>query len=447
MKSALTGTASFKHPPPGMHPFLPELPPPLSKRQPAWQTPNLTRRDEAGSLRGGKVGDMPDNVNAPLGGRLQSIRKRRGLSQAELAGASGVSLSLIRQFEQGLRDDTRLETARKLAVALRVPTTALLITGEPQDKAHTDVAADWEPVRQALAGQAPAPVQEPTTAKVREAMHSLGPAMAASRYDELRDALPQLLADTEALGDRQLLSQTLNTTGYLLTQTRQYATAELTLNRAIETAPDIIGAASAADTMLWLHLRQGDLGKARSFAAQWADDTEPRLSRATILDLILWGRFLVGLTNAAIRDNCPNEAEDALNLAASAAARIGREVRRHDQSQCVFGPISVAYIKAETHVISGQPDQCLAVAATTPHDAPYPQLVSRLRHKLDVANAKAMLNQHGEAYAIIREVRERAPQWLAQQRYAQDIIKRIIAKRRTLTPQMREMADFIRVPY
>ena len=38
-----------------------------------------------------------------LGERLQSIRKRRGLSQRELAGRSGVSVSLIRQIEQGAR--------------------------------------------------------------------------------------------------------------------------------------------------------------------------------------------------------------------------------------------------------------------------------------------------------------------------------------------------------
>ena len=60
-----------------------------------------------------------------LGGRLASARKRRGLSQRELAQASGLSVSLIRKIEQGEREDTRLETARKLAAALGVPTTTL----------------------------------------------------------------------------------------------------------------------------------------------------------------------------------------------------------------------------------------------------------------------------------------------------------------------------------
>jgi transcriptional regulator with XRE-family HTH domain len=391
---------------------------------------------------------MPPHADAgSLGETLRSIRKRRGLTQHELARQAGVSVSLLRQLEQGIAQDTRLETARRFAVALRVPTTALVAGRDSADSAFPDVAEDWEPVRRALAGQTPAPEREPTTARVREAIHALGPAMSSNRYDVLRDTLPVILADAEALGDRQLVSQVLNTTGYLLTQTRQFATAEMTLTRAIDTAPDINIAAAAADTKLWLYLRQGQLSQARAFAARWSDETEPRLSRATVLEVILWGRFLLGLTNAAVRDNRVGEAEDALNLASAAAARLGREVRRHDQSQCVFGPVSVAYIRAETHVISGEPDRALAVAETTPPKMPYPQLVSRLRHRLDVANAKAMLRQHSEAFEVMRDVRTRAPQWFEQQSYARDVLSKIIQKRRTLTPAMREMADFLRVPY
>ena len=50
-------------------------------------------------------------AGSTLGGRLASARKRRGLSQRELAQASGLSVSLIRKIEQGEREDTRLETA------------------------------------------------------------------------------------------------------------------------------------------------------------------------------------------------------------------------------------------------------------------------------------------------------------------------------------------------
>jgi transcriptional regulator with XRE-family HTH domain len=42
--------------------------------------------------------------DATLGQRLQSVRKRRGLTQAELAAETGLSVSLIRKLEQGTGD-------------------------------------------------------------------------------------------------------------------------------------------------------------------------------------------------------------------------------------------------------------------------------------------------------------------------------------------------------
>lgn len=391
---------------------------------------------------------MPE-VNT-VGERLREVRKRRGLSQQDLAELSGVSVSLIRKLEQGEREDARVETLRKLAEALRVPTTSLMPHRDDGDKAYPDVAADWEPVRSALAGRMPPPEQEPTPAGVRDAMHSLAPALAAHQYAALPGALAAVLRDADALGppERQLRSSVLTTAGYLLTQTRQFGVAEMTLSRAIDTAADRYAAAAAADTMVWLYLRQGQLERALRYASRWADDIEPRFSRATVLELVLWGRFLLDLTNAAVRDNRPGEAEDALHLAAAAAARIGREVRRHDNSQCVFGPVTVAYIRAESYVLTEQPDKCLAVAGSLPAPAevPYPGLVSRLRHRLDMANAHVQLHDCDRAMGLMREVRQVAPQWLVQQQYARDIMSAMASHRRTLTPEMRDMADFVRLP-
>ncbi|WP_335755860.1 helix-turn-helix domain-containing protein [Streptomyces malaysiensis] len=71
-------------------------------------------------------------MSANVGKRLQEVRKRRGMTQRQLASASGVSLSLIRKLEQGERADTRLETARQLAQALRIPTTTLIADHEAE---------------------------------------------------------------------------------------------------------------------------------------------------------------------------------------------------------------------------------------------------------------------------------------------------------------------------
>jgi hypothetical protein len=46
----------------------------------------------------------------------------------------------------------------------------------------------------------------------------------------------------------------------------------------------------------------------------------------------------------------------------------------------------------------------------------------------------------------LQEVWRVAPQWLPQQRYARDILGRIVARRRTLTEPMRTLADVVGMP-
>jgi transcriptional regulator with XRE-family HTH domain len=57
------------------------------------------------------------NEGQAIGARLREVRKRRGLTQRELARLSEVSLSFIRKLEQGnYSGGVRLETIHRLAV-------------------------------------------------------------------------------------------------------------------------------------------------------------------------------------------------------------------------------------------------------------------------------------------------------------------------------------------
>lgn len=71
-----------------------------------------------------------------------------------------MSLSLIRKLEQGERADTRIETARQLAVALRIPTSGLITRHgvEAADAATTD---HWAAVRGALVAPVRPALDEP----------------------------------------------------------------------------------------------------------------------------------------------------------------------------------------------------------------------------------------------------------------------------------------------
>ncbi len=64
-----------------------------------------------------------------------------------------------------------------------------------------------------------------------------------------------------------------------------------------------------------------------------------------------------------------------------------------------------------------------------------------------MANAHTQLRQYGEAMHVMQQVRQIAPEWMAQQRYARDVLGTIVKERRTLTGEMRELADLIKLEY
>lgn len=383
-----------------------------------------------------------------VGRRLQDWRKRRGITQREFSALAGVSLSLIRKLEQGERQDTRLETLRKFAAALKIPTSELIEGSASDEMAGVDTD-QWSAVRKALHGLPRDEVaEEPTVEGVARSLASAMPLFSSDRYSDLAMLLPPLLRDAEALGTegRTVRARLLQHTGWLLTQTRQFDAADLALRRALDDASDRLDAAATVNMLAWLSIRQGRLTEAIALAAKWADDVEPRMSRATAAELSAWGWLLVRLSAAAMRNNQPGDAEDAIRLARTAAIAMGHEYSPPGDFLRAFGPITVAMKRTENAMVEDRPDKVLALAQNIPVRDMRPTSNNRNRHLLDVANAQVQLREYAEAFDLLQRVRHDAPEWTANQRYARDIFGRIVSRRRTLTPDMREFADFIHLP-
>ncbi|MFC5749124.1 helix-turn-helix domain-containing protein [Actinomadura rugatobispora] len=372
--------------------------------------------------------------------RLQSVRKRRGLTQRGLAELSGVSISLIRKLEQGERDDTRLETLRKLAKALQVPTSALITSVAPEEPSE-----DWGPLRAALLKQAGQVAEPPTVNGVRQALTASMPLFSNDRYAELARLLPPLLRDADTLGPegREVRSRLLHHVGWLLTQTRQFEAADVALRRALDESSDRLDAAAVVNTRCWLLMRQGDIGGALALATRWADEVEPRISRATMAELSAWGWLLIRLSTAAVRNNEPGEADDALRLARSSAVAMGAEYSPDADFLRAFGPLTVAMKRAENAMVEDRPDQVISMAEKIPTRDLRPTSNNRNRHLLDVAKARVQLRQYTQAFDVLQGVRGSAPEWIVNQHYARDIMGTIVTRRRTLSPEMREFAEFI----
>jgi transcriptional regulator with XRE-family HTH domain len=325
---------------------------------------------------------------SPLGDRIRSVRRRRGLTQGELATAAGVSLSLVKKLEQGSITDIRLETLHKFAVVLKVPTTHLVVGPEQPDPVTPE---QWDDVRDALYRSAPGdvPSEQATPDGVIGALAAMMPAWRANEYSRVHAMLPALIRDALSLEDedgRLARSRVLNATAWLLTMTRQFDDALTAGSLALDAAPDVHDSMAAVGVMAWCLLRQGKLADACDLAVAWADRAEPRFSRATDAELAAYGKVLLYVNNAMIRDNRPGEAEDALSLARAAAAKIRRDVPVNASTTMTFGPAQVQIIGAENASLAGQPERVLALAERIPGAAlAQVEPAQRLRHRLDVA--------------------------------------------------------------
>ncbi|WP_130797242.1 helix-turn-helix domain-containing protein [Streptomyces otsuchiensis] len=378
-----------------------------------------------------------------LGDRIRHARQLAGLTQSELARASGVSLSLVRKLEQGAVVDTRAATARKLASALGIPTTALLET-EREWVPAVDTAEMWAPVVRAISAPLPALDDAPDADGTARAVRAAIDLQRARRYTEFAAVVPTVLRDARHVAaddphdGRPLIAEIMQAVGSALVQHRQFDGADRALGIAIDHAADGPQAAAAVNTRCWLLLRRGRLADAEAEALRWADDTEPRrLSRATPGQVSAWGWLLLRAAAAAGRNARPGEASTALRLAAAAAAVTGREAPMdRDPLRRAYGPVTVARKRAEDAAISGRPDRVLALTA----GIPYADTTDHRRHMLDVAHAHAELRQPNDAMATLTHLHSTSPEWLAQQRYAGDVLTAVISRRRTLTDEMRQLA-------
>ncbi|WP_063735808.1 helix-turn-helix domain-containing protein [Streptomyces sp. RTd22] len=381
------------------------------------------------------------------GKNLKDVRKRRGLTQSELANASGVSLSTIRKLEQGDRATARMETLRALAAALRV-TTMRLVNGPKTEGPTTGTEERWEAVRRAL--ERPPVSSElddepPTVAGVQKTLNDSLPLFTQDRFEDLSSALPAMLRDADALGPegRGVRVRLLQLAGWLMVQTRQFGTAELALQRALDDAADRMEGAATVNTKCWLLLRQGELEKALELAVKWADETEPRISRATPAELSTWGWMLLRVSAAAVRNEQQGQATDALRLAKGAAVMLGREYAPENDFLRTFGPTTVKLKTAENASVTDRPDVVLRLAQHVPTYALKPTSNNRNRHYLDVADAHAKTGDYAEAFDRLSQIQRSSPEWLPNQSYARTVMKRIAEGRRTLTTEMRDMATAI----
>jgi transcriptional regulator with XRE-family HTH domain len=393
--------------------------------------------------------------DATLGDRIRAVRMRRGLTQKELTAASGVSLSLLKKLESGALTTARPETLRTLAGPLDV-TVSSLAAGPDEAPPHDDDVTVWEPVRSAIDGtRAGPPDREPTLAGVEAACGEAVRLVLGSRFAEVRVLLPVLLRDADALtaasgsdrAARAARSRARQLAGFMLGQTWQLAAARYVLALALDDADgDPAAGPAAAAWLAWARLRGGDLDGCAGLASDWADRSEPKLTRAGRDEIAAWGRFQVTLATAAARDNRDADAATALRWARVAAVAVGKDFVPAGNPWDVFGPRTVAMASAEIALVQGDPARALRITERLDSKG-FPVTRNWLRSRLDVAAAHVCQGDDEDAVAVLAGVRDAAPEWLAQQRGARDTVAVLAGRpRRVIAAEVRALADAVRLP-
>jgi transcriptional regulator with XRE-family HTH domain len=182
-----------------------------------------------------------------IGARIVYWRRRRGLTQAVLAGLAGVSQSFVSQVEAGHKSVERRSTLVALARALRVTVADLLDQpGDPTDPLKADVAAATPAIRAALIeieeGERRVVQREPD--ELTAAITHMAELRVRSDYAAMAPLLSSLLPDAAAAGHVPLAKVAYQTSACL----RRFGYRDL----ALSAARIAVNAAAEAEEPAWL---------------------------------------------------------------------------------------------------------------------------------------------------------------------------------------------------
>lgn len=396
-----------------------------------------------------------------IGNRISELRRRRGLTQEALADKAGLSIAVIKKVEQG-RGGCRIETYHAIARALNVITLAFVAPQAPEPRAadYQDAAlAEIRSVINPAKGITGEPLfdtgdDEPDLGMLAQAVHAVGLAFHADRYDTVAQLVPAVvrsahlhvsaLDGTDRETALRLRADILGVAGRYLIQVREHDLALIALGNSLADAlaiGDQTTAAAAISSQGWALMRQARFGEVERLCATAADQVEPVVSKASVAELSAWGYLLLRAAGAAARNNRPSEAREFLSVAAAAAAPLPRE---ESVKSWRWGQLTVALQGPQIELLAGRPDKALELTEQLPCHTGRTMPSDWNRHGIDKAKAFVMVGDADRATEILTKLKDSAPEWLRYQQSAREVAEDILASRKRMPSETQlELADFL----
>ena len=391
------------------------------------------------------------------GQRIARARRRRGLSQAVLAGLVGRSESWLSQVERGKRGIDSHSVLARLAEVLRVDIEELTGSGDGDERGRR---------------------VHPAASLIEQAMMAYGaPGASTAREEPDREVSLDYLRATARSAYQSYQATRYDTTGRILPG----------LIRGVETAACSAGAASpdvcgvrvlVYDTAAALLSRVGEpflawaaADRARS-AAEYADDPLLAAVSAWRLSYMITGRKhpqeALGLAmtataalERAMRAPSPEQLSvyGALHLAAATAAAacydrattetvlakargIADRTGEANHMGTAFGPVNVAIHAISASLRLGDPRTATETGEALDTAAMPAGLVGRRTQvNLDLARAYAMCRKDAAAVNLLLAAEGLSPQLVRYDQATRDVLTELLRREhRPSTPELRPLA-------
>lgn len=392
-------------------------------------------------------------VGGSVGRRIATYRRRRGLSQAALAGLVGRSESWLSQVERGIRSVDRMTVLLDLSRVLGVDVASL--TGTPWRHAPNGVGVGsaLDEVRGAFTSYEVATGAHSATtvsvATLRAEAVRLHRLYQAADYSGVVHALPALIADADRLHARRAGNDREAALVYveayllaakLVTKLGDGELATVAADRSVNVAV-VTGSHVAVCLAMYqaaAALLRGDrVADAERIVIAMADrsDLDLRSDDPGLVSAVgaLW---LLGAVIAARRTDRA-EAETRLARADDLAALLGQD---GNHGFTAFGPTNVAIHRVSVAAELGDAGGALEAAAhIDPSRLPVALASRRAQAHVDLAWANAQRRRDAEATLHLLDAERIAPESMRYNVITQEMVREMLA--RGTKGQTRALAD------
>jgi hypothetical protein len=390
---------------------------------------------------------------AALGRKIAAERRRRGLSQPELARMVDRSVAWVSQVERGVRKVDRMSVLEALAVALDVPL-AELAAEAPVIAAVTEESPGAGGLRLVLSGAYALRTmldsrRFPAISILRDKARKAWELTHAGRYTELTELLRGLVPDLETAAravaeDQQaevfeLMAATYQACSAALAKVGEPEAAWIAADRAMaaaERAGNPLLVAAGAFRLVFVFLTARHFDQAEETARTAAEALQPLADRGDPQAMSLWGGLTLQRAVIAAHVNDPDLAYSQLEQASEVARRLGEG---HNEYNTEFGPANVRLYEIAVAVELGDAGRALRAAGAV--DTSGLSAERQARMLIDVARAHAQRRQASEAVAALLEAEAITPEQVRGHALVRQLVSDLLTMQDPPSTELRDLAS------